>query len=70
MKAVVLAAGEGQRLRPLTLTRPKHMIQIGGKPLLEHLILALKEAGINNFLIVVHHKAEQIKRYFKNGDSA
>ena len=68
MKAVVLAAGEGQRLRPLTLTRPKHMIQIGGKPLLEHLILALKEAGINNFLIVVHHKAEQIKRYFKNGE--
>jgi len=67
MKAVVLAAGEGQRLRPLTFTRPKHMIPIGGKPLLEHLFVALKEAGIKDALVVVHYKAERIKDYFGDG---
>ena len=67
MKAVVLAAGEGQRLRPLTLTRPKHMIQIGGKPLLEHVLLALRDAGIREILMVVNYKAEKIKEYFADG---
>lgn len=67
MKAVVLAAGEGQRLRPLTLTRPKHLLPIGGKPLLEHLLLALKEVGITDILLVVHYKAEKIKDYFGDG---
>ncbi|MCW4020992.1 MAG: sugar phosphate nucleotidyltransferase [Candidatus Bathyarchaeota archaeon] len=69
MKAVVLAAGEGQRLRPLTFTRPKHMIQIGGKPLLEHTIVALREAGAKDILIVVHYKAEQIRDYFGDGSN-
>jgi len=69
MKAVVLAAGEGQRLRPLTLTRPKHMIQIGGKPLLEHVLVALREAGIKEVLVVVHYKAERIKEYFGDGSN-
>lgn len=67
MKAVVLAAGEGIRLRPLTLTRPKHLIPVGGKPLLEHVLLSIKDAGINEVLIVVHYMAEQIKRYFGDG---
>jgi UDP-N-acetylglucosamine diphosphorylase/glucosamine-1-phosphate N-acetyltransferase len=69
MKAVVLSAGEGQRLRPLTLTRPKHMIKIAGKPLLEHLLDSLKAAGIKDILMVVHYKAEQIKEYFGDGSS-
>jgi len=69
MKAVVLAAGEGQRLRPLTLTRPKHLIHIGGRPILEHLLFSLKEAGIEDVLIVVHYKAEQIKEYFGDGSN-
>ena len=47
MKAVLLAAGKGKRLRPITATRPKPLIPIAGKPLLEHTILSLKEAGIN-----------------------
>ncbi|MEM1507380.1 MAG: sugar phosphate nucleotidyltransferase [Candidatus Bathyarchaeia archaeon] len=67
MKAVVLAAGEGQRLRPLTLTRPKHMIPVGGKPILEHLINALKISEIEEILIVVNYKAETIRAYFGDG---
>jgi len=67
MKAVVLAAGEGIRLRPLTLTRPKHLISVGGKPLLEHLLTSLKAAGIDEALIVVHYMAERIQQYFGDG---
>jgi len=67
MKAVVLAAGEGIRLRPLTLTRPKHLIPVGGKPLLEHLLTSLKAAGINDALIVVHYMADKIQQFFGNG---
>jgi len=67
MKAVVLAAGEGQRLRPLTFTRPKHMIPIGGKPILEHLVNTLKTVGIDEILIVVNYMAEVIERYFGDG---
>lgn len=63
----MLAAGEGQRLRPLTFTRPKHMIPVGGRPILEHLINALKIAGINDILAVVNYKAEIIKGYFGDG---
>jgi bifunctional UDP-N-acetylglucosamine pyrophosphorylase/glucosamine-1-phosphate N-acetyltransferase len=68
MKAVVLAAGEGQRLRPLTFTRPKHMIPVGGKPILEHLIGTLREAGIEEILIVVNYKSEMIKEHFNSGE--
>jgi NDP-sugar pyrophosphorylase family protein len=68
MKAVVLAAGEGQRLRPLTFTRPKHMIPVGGKPILEHLIGTLREAEIEEILIVVNYKSEMIKEHFNSGE--
>ena len=67
MIGVILAAGEGQRLRPLTLTRPKHMIPVGGKPILEHLVNAVRAAGIKEILVVVGYKAETIKEYFGNG---
>jgi len=67
LKAVVLAAGEGRRLRPLTLTRPKHMIQIGGKPLLEHHLASLRDAGIKEILLIVHYKSDQIKMHFGDG---
>jgi len=67
VKAVVLAAGEGIRLRPLTLTRPKHLIPVGGRPLLEHVLLSIKSAGLNEALIVVHCMAEKIKQYFGDG---
>lgn len=67
MKAVVLAAGEGVRLRPLTFTRPKHLIPIGGKPLLEHVLNALKDSGIHEVCVVVHYMADSIKGYFGDG---
>ncbi len=67
MKAVILAAGEGKRLRPITSTRPKPMIPLAGKPLLEHTILGLKAAGINEVLLIVGYKEQQIKDYFGNG---
>jgi UDP-N-acetylglucosamine diphosphorylase/glucosamine-1-phosphate N-acetyltransferase len=67
MKAVILAAGEGKRLRPITSTRPKPMIPISGKPLLEHTILSLKSAGIKEILLIVGYKEESIKDYFEDG---
>jgi len=68
VKAVVLAAGEGVRLQPLTFTRPKHMITIGGKPILEHCLEALKACGISQAIIVVHYMADVIRRYFGLGE--
>ena len=68
MKAVVLAAGEGARLQPITLTRPKHLISIGGKPILEHCLTAIKACGISEIVIVVHYMAEAIREYFGSGE--
>lgn len=67
MKAVVLAAGEGVRLRPFTYTCPKHLIPVGGKPLLEHLLTALRDGGLGEALLIVHHKADMIKDHFGDG---
>ena len=68
MKAVVLAAGEGVRLQPITLTRPKHLISIGGKPVLEHCLNAIKACGISEIIMVVHYMAEAIRKYFGSGE--
>ena len=67
MKAVILAAGEGNRLKPITSTRPKPMIPLAGKPLLEHKILGLKDAGIDEVLLIVGYRQEVIKEYFGDG---
>lgn len=67
MKAVVLAAGEGKRLQPLTSTRSKHMIPLVGKPILEHLLLVLKDNGVKEVLIVTNYHESQIRKYFKDG---
>lgn len=67
MKAVILAAGEGNRLKPITSSRPKPMIPLAGKPLLEHTILGLKDAGVNDILLIVGYKQDIIKDYFGNG---
>ena len=67
MKAVIIAAGMGKRLNPITSTIPKPMIPLGGKPLLEHSILSLREVGITEVLIIVGYKEEIIKDYFGGG---
>jgi len=67
LKAVVLAAGQGTRLRPLTVTRPKHLLPVGGKPILEYVLLAVRNAGINEACLIVNYKAEMIKNYFSDG---
>ncbi|MCE8427584.1 MAG: NTP transferase domain-containing protein [Candidatus Methanoperedens sp.] len=67
MKAVILAAGKGTRMGPLTENRPKVMLPIVNRPLLEHIILTLKIAGIREFFIVVGYCKEKIIEYFGNG---
>ncbi len=67
MKAVILAAGEGNRMRPLTYTRPKVMLPIANKPILEHLLLEAKKAGIEEFILVTGYHDEQVRDYFGNG---
>lgn len=67
MKAVVLAAGEGVRLRPITSTRPKHLIRVGGKPLLEYCLTSLKTLEIEEVLIVIHYMGDAIRKYFGDG---
>ena len=68
MKAVILAAGEGSRMRPLTYTRPKVMLPIANKPILEHLLIEAAGAGIKEFIFVVGYHDEQVRDYFGNGD--
>jgi bifunctional UDP-N-acetylglucosamine pyrophosphorylase/glucosamine-1-phosphate N-acetyltransferase len=68
MKAVLLAAGEGVRLMPITATRPKHLIKVGGKPILQFCLEAVKKAGIDEAIIVTHYMGESIRSYFGDGE--
>jgi len=68
-KAVVLAAGKGVRLWPLTENRSKHMIPIAGRPILEHLILAIKKSGIRSFALVTGYKKELIEKHMGDGSA-
>lgn len=68
MKGVILAAGEGSRLRPLTNTRPKPMLPVANRPVLEYVIDATREAGIDEVVLVVGYKADRIQDYFQDGD--
>jgi UDP-N-acetylglucosamine diphosphorylase/glucosamine-1-phosphate N-acetyltransferase len=68
LKAVILAAGEGNRMRPLTSNRPKVMLPIANKPILEHLLIEVKEAGIGEFILIVGYCDEQVRSYFGKGD--
>lgn len=65
MKAVVLAAGKGLRMRPLTNEIPKPLLKIAGKPILQHNLEQLKGI-VNEVILIVGYRAEQIKNYFGN----
>lgn len=67
MKAFILAAGKGIRLLPLTKNKPKVMLPIGEKPILEHLILLCKRHDINEFIINLFWKPKVIINYFRTG---
>ena len=65
--AVLMAGGDGKRLRPLTDAVPKPLLRVGGKPLLEVLMERLRAAGVRTFHITVRHKSELIEEHFGDG---
>ena len=67
MKAIILSAGEGSRMRPLTLTKPKTMLPVAGKPIIQYNIESLKNNGITDILLIVRYKEEIVKSYFGDG---
>jgi mannose-1-phosphate guanylyltransferase/phosphomannomutase len=67
MKAVVMAGGFGTRIQPLTNSRPKPMLPIVNKPMMEHTMMTLKDLGITEFIVLLYFKPEIIKDYFGDG---
>jgi dTDP-glucose pyrophosphorylase len=64
---VIMAGGEGSRLRPMTQNCPKPMLPVGGKPMLEHIIERARAAGFHRFILAVRYLGEMIVDYFGNG---
>lgn len=67
MKAIIMAGGEGSRLRPLTCTMPKPMARIFGRPVMEHIILLLRKHGITEIGVTLMYMPEKIREYFGDG---
>jgi len=67
VRAMILAAGEGRRLRPLTETTPKALVEVGGRPLIDYSITTLKRAGITELVVNLHWLGEQIRDYLGDG---
>ena len=67
LKAVVLCAGEGTRLRPLTFSRPKHLLPVAGKSLLGRALDTIAEAGVVEVALIVGHQAESVERHIGAG---
>ena len=66
-KAVLLAAGRGTRMRELTADLPKPMIEVRGKPVLQHIVEGLRDAGVRDFLIIVGYRADAVQNFFGDG---
>jgi len=69
LKAVVMAGGFGERLRPLTNKTPKPLLPVGEKPVIEHIIEQLRRAGIHDISITTHYHAEKIRDHFGDGSA-
>ena len=69
MKAMIFAAGLGARLRPLTNDRPKALVEVGGKPMLEHVINHLSQAGFDDITINIHHFGQKIIDFLKSNNN-
>lgn len=69
MKVVILAGGEGVRLRPLTYSIPKPLIPVGEKPILEEIISRLRDFGFDDIILTVGYRAELIETYFQDGSA-
>jgi UDP-N-acetylglucosamine diphosphorylase / glucose-1-phosphate thymidylyltransferase / UDP-N-acetylgalactosamine diphosphorylase / glucosamine-1-phosphate N-acetyltransferase / galactosamine-1-phosphate N-acetyltransferase len=67
MKAVILAAGKGTRMRELTQELPKPMLPVEGRPILEHIVTGLRDAGIRDFCIITGWRAEVVEAHFGDG---
>jgi len=68
-KAMVLAAGRGERMRPLTATMPKPLVRVAGRPLLDHVLDKLDQAGVQTAIVNVHYLADQIERHLADRTS-
>jgi NDP-sugar pyrophosphorylase family protein len=68
MKTVILAAGEGNRLEPLTENRPKPMVPVANQPVLEYVVQSVADAGIEEIILVVGYGRSRIQRHFGDGD--
>ena len=66
-QAIILAAGEGRRLRPFTVNKPKAMLAIAGKPIIQYVIEALSQNGIRDIICIIGYQHEQITSYLGNG---
>lgn len=69
MKALIFAAGLGNRLKPLTDNMPKALVPVAGKPMLEHVILKLKAAGFGDITVNIHHLGQQIIDFLQANDN-
>lgn len=67
MKAVVMAGGEGSRLRPVTANRPKPLVPICNEPIMEHILTLLKRHGFNEVVATLYYLSEEIQGYFGDG---
>jgi mannose-1-phosphate guanylyltransferase / phosphomannomutase len=68
MKAVIMAGGEGSRLRPLTSGLPKPMVPLANRPMMEYVIDLLKDHGITDIVVTVAYMADTIRSYFGDGN--
>jgi len=66
-RAIILAGGKGTRLRPYTISLPKPLVPLGDKPILERIIVQLKNCGFTHVTITLNHMAEMIKAFFEDG---